>query len=398
MTKGLGENPTVTGLGRRLRLGVVGGGPGSFIGPVHRTAARLDDRYEVVASVLSSKPEKSIEAGRALGIPADRAYGDLDALFEGEAGREDRIDVLAVMTPNSEHHPAAVRAIDLGLDVICDKPLTTTLDDAVDLVRRVRASDRVFCTTYNYTGYPMVRQARAMVAAGRLGPIRMIQACYIQPHLARLTPMERDGGDYWRMDPAKVGTSMVLGDIGSHALHMTAFVAGTEAERVAAEITTVVPGRHVDDCAMAMLRYENGARGVFWVTNAAAGSEHGLYFRIFGEKGGLEWAQENPNYLRWMPIDEPVQVLTRDGAGLGPEAKRATRVEFGHPEGYQEGFANLYTDVADAIVARETGRQADPLALDFPTVEDGARGIAFIEAAKKSAAADGAWTDCRLVV
>jgi len=398
MTKGLGENPTVAGLGRRLRLGVVGGGPGSFIGPVHRTAARLDDRYAVVASVLSSDPERSVEAGRALGVPADRAYPTLDALFDAEAARPDGVDVLAIMTPNHAHHPAAVRALDLGLDVVCDKPLTTTLDDAVDLVRRVRASDRVFCTTYNYSGYPMVRQARAMVAAGRLGAIRMIQVCYVQPHLARLTAMERDGGGYWRMDPARVGASMVLGDIGSHALHIAAFVAGVEAESVAAEIATVVPGRAVDDCAMALLRYEGGARGVFWVTNAAAGAEHGLHFRIFGETGGLEWAQETPNYLRWMPLDAPVQILARDGPGLGPEAARASRVEFGHPEGYQEGFANLYVDVADTIVARETGRQPDVLALDFPTVEDGARGVAFIEAAKRSAAAGGAWTDCRLVV
>jgi len=393
--KGEAANPVIAAMGRRLRLGVVGGGPGSFIGPVHRTASRLDDRYEVVAAVLSSNPERSAAAGRALGLAEDRAYPDVDALFAGEADRADGIDVLAIMTPNHRHHPVAARALEAGWDVICDKPLTTTLDDAEDLVARVRTSGQVFCTTYNYTGYPMVRQAREMVRDGAIGDVRMVQVCYIQPHFAAPTEAERPGGTAWRLDPAQVGESMVLGDIGSHAHHLACFVAGRQVERVAADVGAVVPGRQVDDCAMALLRFEGGARGVFWVTNAAAGAEHGLYFRIFGEHGGLEWAQENPNYLRHMPLDAPVRLLARDGPGLGPAAARATRVEFGHPEGYQEAFAVLYADVADAVVARRTGTLADPLALDFPTVEDGARGIAFIAAAKQSARNDGAWTAVR---
>lgn len=393
--KGESANPVIAAMGRRLRLGVIGGGPGSFIGPVHRTAARLDDRYAVVASVLSSDPDKSHKAGLAIGVAEDRAYRDADALFAGESARDDGIDVLAIMTPNDRHHPLSVRALEAGWDVICDKPLTTTLADAEDLVGRVRASGLVFCTTYNYTGYPMVRQARAMVASGALGDIRMVQVCYIQPHLARLTPAEEGQGNAWRMDPKQVGESMVLGDIGSHAHHLACFVTNQQVDRVSADTGTVVPGRAVDDCAMALMRFDNGARGNFWVTNAAAGAEHGLYIRVFGSRGGLEWAQENPNYLIHRPIDEPVRILARDGAGLGPEAARATRVEFGHPEGYQEGFAVLYADVADAIVARRSGTVADPLALDFPTVEDGARGIAFIAAAKHSAAHDGAWTEVR---
>lgn len=389
-------NETIAALGRRLRLGVIGGGPGSFIGPVHRAAARLDDRYEVVASVLSSNPDRSKAAGRAIGIPPDRAYGTAEALFDAEPRRDDAIDVIAIMTPNDSHYRLARAALDHGLHVLCDKPLATTVDEAVDLVHRVRRSGRVFCVTYNYSAYPMVRQARDMVRTGVLGAIRMAEVGYVQGHLAQLSEAERGRAPAWRMNPEQAGPSLVLGDIGSHAHHMIGFVTNLDVTQVAAEVGAVVPGRRVDDCAMALLRLSNGAKGTFWVTNAAAGAEHGLSFRIFGDLGGLEWHQENPNYLRHMLPDGPVRILARGGAGLSAAAQRATRVAFGHPEGYQEAFATLYTDVADAIVSRLTGTPAVPLALDFPTVEDGARGVRFMTAALESSRNGSIWQDCSL--
>jgi predicted dehydrogenase len=389
-------NATIAALGRRLRLGVVGGGPGSFIGPVHRTAARLDDHYEVVAAVLSRNPERSAAAAQALGIARERAYADHRALLAGEAARTDGIDVLAVMTGNASHHAVAAAALEHGLDVICDKPLTTRLDDALDLVRRVRASSRVFCLTHNYTGYPMVRQARAMVQAGTLGAIRQIQVEYIQGHLADLTAADRDPAANWRFLPEECGPSLVLGDIGTHAHHLACFIAGQPLTELAAELGAAVPSREVDDFAHLLLRFAGGARGSMWVTNSAAGAEHGLAIRLFGELGGLEWHQEQPNHLLYRPLHGFPQLMTRGRPGLAPAAARATRIVLGHPEGYQEGFAVLYRDAAEAIVARRLGRAPDPLALDFPTVEDGARGVRFIEAGVESARAGGRWTDCRL--
>jgi len=387
---------TIAQLGRRLRLGVVGGGPGSFIGPVHRAAARLDDHFEVVAAVLSRDPERSRAAAGDLGIAPERAYDDHARLIAGEAARSDGIDVLAVMTPNDLHYPAARDALAAGLDVICDKPLTTTLADALDLVRRVRASGLVFCLTHNYTGYPMVRQARAMVQGGELGAIRQVHVEYIQGHLAAATAADRDPAASWRFAAEQSGPSLVLGDIGTHAHHLATFIMGDELAAVAAEVGSAVPGRQVDDYAHLLLRFAAGARGSMWVTNSAAGAEHGLHIRVFGEKGGLEWQQEEPNHLLHRPLDGFPRLMTRGRPGLSPSAERATRVVLGHPEGYFEAFANLYADAAEAIVARRTGRTPDPLALGFPTVEDGARGVRFVEAAVESSRADGRWVDCRL--
>ena len=387
-------NPVIEKLGRRLRLGVMGGGPGSVIGEVHRAGARLDDRYEVVAGVLSSNPERSRAAGRALGWAPERAYGDVDEMIEGETARPDGVDVVAIMTPNDSHYPLACRWLDAGRDVICDKPLTTSLDDARDLVARVRASGLVFCTTYNYSAYPMVRQARAMVGEGEIGELRLAQVEYIQPQLA-VRP-DLDDPDYWRFIAERSGPSAILGDIGTHAWHLLHSVTRMEPEAVSADVGKVVPGRRFDDTAGALLRYANGARGVLWVTQAAAGAEHGLKFRIHGAQGGLEWHQEDPSWLTHMRLGAPRRMLSRGGPGLKPAAERASRIAIGHPEGTHQAFANLYSDVAEAVAARITGTRADPLALDFPTVEDGARGLAFITAAKASAEAGGAWTDCRL--
>ena len=389
-------NRTIARLGRRLRLGVVGGGPGSFIGPVHRAAARLDDHYEVVAAVLSRNPEHSRAAAEGLGIAPDRAYGNHAELIAGEAARADGIDVLAIMTPNAEHYPAARAALEAGLDVICDKPLTTTLADAKDLVRRVRASGLVFCTTYNYTGYPLVRHARAMVQAGALGAIRQVHVEYIQGHLAKPTAADSDPRANWRYAAEQGGPSLVLGDIGSHAHHLATFITGQELGELAAEVGSAIPRRQVADFAHLLLRFEGGARGSMWVTNSAAGAEHGLHIRVFGERGGLEWQQEEPNHLLHRPLDGFAEILTRGRPGLSAAAERATRVALGHPEGYFEAFANLYADAAEAIVARRTGQPPDPLGLDFPTVLDGARGVRFVEAALESSRAGGRWTDCRL--
>jgi predicted dehydrogenase len=390
-------NPVLATLGRRLRLGVVGGGPGSFIGPVHRNAARLDDRFEIVAAVLSSDAGRSRRAAQDLGIAADRAYADWRQLIEAERTRPDGIEALAIMTPNGSHYAIASAALAAGLDVICDKPMTTTVDDALKLVREVEASGLIFCLTHNYSAYPMVRQARAMVEAGELGAIRQIHLTYVQGHNATLVEGDAAAAG-WRFDPAECGASLVLGDIGTHAHHLGAYVGGLELEAVLAEVTATVPGRRSDDTASLLMRWSGGATGTMWVTNAAAGGEHGLALSIFGAEGGLEWHQESPNELFHRSRSGFERRLTRRLHGaLHPAAERASRIEIGHPEGFQEAFANLYRDVAEAILAQRTGHPADPAALDFPGVRDGARGMRFIEAAVASSRT-GRWTDARLAL
>jgi len=382
--------------GRPIRLGLVGGSHG-FIGPVHRTAALLDRRFVLTAGTLSSDPGRGRAAGIAIGLDPERCYPDVPAMLAGEAGRGDGIEAVAIMSPNAHHAAAARAALAAGLDVICDKPLTTTLDDALALVRAAEASGLVFCTTYNYSAYPMVRQAQAMVRNGVLGPIRQVHTTYVQGHNATLVEADpaRRG---WRFDPALCGESLILGDIGTHAHHLAAFVSGLELEAVLADLHAVVPGRQAHDYGAVLQRWSGGVPGTMWVTNAAAGAEHGLSFRIFGELGGLEWHQERPNELRHRRLSGFEQILTRRLHGaLLPEAERLVRVEIGHPEGYQEAFANLYRDVAEAIAARRTGVPADPLALEFPTVRDGAAGMAFIAGALESQRT-GTWADCRLRV
>ena len=389
-------NSAIPKLGRRLRLGVIGGGPGSFIGEVHRTAARLDDNFEIVAAVLSSDPERSRAAGRQIGLAPERAYGAADELFAGEAGRADGMEVVAIMTPNDSHHALCCRALERGLDIICDKPLTTNLADALDLVRRVRKAGVVFCHTFNYTAFPMVRQARAMVRDGDIGEIRMLQVEYVQGHNAALSPGERGAAAKpWRLQPEKTGASLILGDIGSHAHHMACFVTGQPFAKLCADVRAVVPGRNADDYAGVLFRLEGGAPGVMWVTQAGAGAVHGLQFRVFGASGGLAWFQEEPNQLHHSRLGQPAQVFERHGPGLKPDAIRASRVSIGHPEGYQEAFALLYAEAAEAIVARRLGQPPDPAALNFATVEDGARTIKFIDAALESSRS-GTWADCRL--
>ncbi len=390
-------NPVTRTLGRRLRLAVIGGGPGSFIGAMHRTAARLDDLYEIVGAALSSNAERGRQAARHIGLPEDRAYGSAADLIAAEAARSDGAEVIAIMTPNDTHHEYSIAALDRGFDVICDKPLCNTLDDAMDLVTKVRETGLVFCLTHNYTGYPMVRQARAMVEDGQLGVIRLVQVEYVQGgKAAENDPDPAAGPVPWRYDPVRGGSSLVMGDIGTHAHNLVGFITGLEVASLAAEVGTIVPNRLVHDYAGALLRFTNNARGSFWITQAAAGVENCLRIRVSGSRGSIEWWQERPNVLSFMPLDEPARILTRNGPGTLPLAARAARIVKGHPEGFHEGFANLYSDAAEAIVARRAGTTADPLALHFPNVEDGARGMKFVQAAIESTEADGAWTDCRV--
>lgn len=385
-------NPVLALLGRRLRLAVIGGGPGSFIGETHRMAARLDDRYGIVSGVFSSDPERSKRYAASLGLPAERTHGTVEAMLDAEAARKDGADVVAIMTPNDSHYAYAMAALQRGLDVICDKPMTNTLEHAVALEARVRATGLVFCLTHNYTGYPMVRQARAMVEAGELGAVRLFQVEYVQGGNADESVPDPVGP--WRFDPAKAGRSLVLGDIGSHAHNLVRYVTGLEVEAVSAEIGSVVPGRRVHDYGGALLRMAGGARGVFWVTQAAAGVENGLRLRVSGTKGTLEWEQEIPQRLTFKPLGRPAEVLTPGGPGLLPLARRASRLKPGHPEGFLAAFANLYSDAAEAIAARRSGKTPNPLALSFPNAFDGLMGVRFVASALESSAAGGTWVAC----
>jgi len=388
-------NQVITMLGRRLRLALIGGGPGSFIGAMHRQASRLDDHFQVVSAVLSSDPTRSLAAGRELGLDDERIHTKVADMLKAEAARQDGAEVAAIMTPNDSHFPFAKAALENGLDVICDKPMTNTLAEAEELVRLVEDTGLVFCLTHNYTGYPMVRQARAMVGAGQLGDIRLLQVEYVQGGKAREDDPDPAAGPVpWRFDPAKSGPSLVLGDIGSHAHNLVRFITGLEVTEVAAEVGAVVPKRKVHDFAGALLRMEHGVHGCFWVTQAAAGVENCLRIRVSGTRGSLEWMQEHPQVLHFKPLDAPAEIRTPNGPGTLPLAARSSRIVAGHPEGFPDGFANLYSDAAEVIAARRSGRSADPLARHFPTAADGLRGVRFIDSVLASSDQNGAWTAC----
>ncbi|MEI6759990.1 MAG: Gfo/Idh/MocA family oxidoreductase [Betaproteobacteria bacterium] len=376
---------------RRIRLGMVGGGQGAFIGGVHRMAARLDDGYTLVAGALSSDPARATASAAELHIAPERSYADFAAMAQAERARQDGVDVVSIVTPNHLHAPIATAFLEAGIHVICDKPLTATLADAKALVDTVHRSGCLFALTHNYSGYPMVRQARTMVAAGELGDIRVIQVEYPQDWLS--TKLEDSGQKQaaWRVDPARAGAGGSLGDIGSHAEHLARYVTGLQLAQVCADVTTFVDGRQLDDNAHVMLRYANGARGMLWCSQVAPGNENSLKLRVYGSKAGLEFHQENPNQLWFTPLGESPRLLTRAGASVGPAASHATRIPAGHPEGYLEGFAQLYRDVAEQLHARWQGRSADPLACTVPTVEDGLRGMQFIAAVVESSRANGQW-------
>ena len=382
---------------RRLRYGMVGGGRGAFIGAVHRFAARLDDGFELVAGALSANAENARASGADLGLAPDRAYTSFAAMAEAEAARPDGIEAVVIVTPNHMHYPVAKAFLAAGIDVICDKPLTTTMAEAYDLVALARQSGLVFAVTQNNTGYAMVRQAREMIAAGDLGDLRIVHSAYIQDWLT--TPIDAEGQKQaeWRTDPARAGASAVLGDIGVHAHNLAAFVTGLDVEEVAADLTTFVPGRRLDDNAHVLLRYQNGVRGVLMASQVAPGNPNSLSVKVYGSKAGLEWFGETPEVLRFTPYGEPTRTLVRGGPGNTSEAARASRMPVGHPEGYIEGFANLYRDAGALVRARRAGRTPDAIiAASVPTVIDGAKGIRFVEAAVASSRANGAWTSARL--
>lgn len=377
---------SAAGISRRLRLGMVGGGQGAFIGAVHRIAARLDDRYELVAGAFSSDVARSKASAAELHVVPERAYDTFEGMAIVEAARSDGIDVVAIVTPNHVHFPMAKAFLQAGIHVICDKPLTTNLEDAEALAEMVEASGLLFGVTHNYTGYPLVRQARDMVADGVLGALRVVQVEYPQDWLS--TRLE-EKQDVWRTDPARSGPAGSVGDIGTHAYNLARFITQLEVDEIAADLHSFVEGRKLDDNAHMMLRFKGGARGTIWCSQIAPGNENGLRIRLYGEKGGLEWAQEKPNILIHSPLGEVPRTLTRGGAGLGEDAGAATRVPAGHPEGYLEGFAQLYRDFAEQITARLENRAPDPSSLLVPSVQDGVDGVRFIEKAVESSQKGG---------
>ena len=379
----------------RIRLGMVGGGRDAFIGAVHRIAARIDDQYELVAGCFSSNAEKSMASGADLGVDPKRTYASFAEMAAREARRKDGIEAVAIVTPNHMHAPVALQFLRRGIHVICDKPLTATLPEAKRLAKAAEASGVVFALTHNYTGYPMIRHAAAMVRNGELGDIRVVQVEYAQDWLAE--PIEQSGQKQadWRTDPARTGAGGSTGDIGTHAFNLAGFVTGLELDSLAADLQSFVPGRRVDDNAHVMLRYKGGARGMLWCSQVASGCENGLRLRVYGTKAGIEWAQEDPNYLWVGPLNQPKHRITRGGAGSGPEAGRMTRVPPGHPEGYLEGFANIYAEAARAILARRDGTAVDP-AVTFPGLKEGVEGVAFVDACVRSSKRNGAWVSLAL--
>ncbi|RVT86801.1 Gfo/Idh/MocA family oxidoreductase [Rhodobacteraceae bacterium CCMM004] len=377
-------------MGGRIRLGMVGGGQGAFIGAVHRIAARLDDRFELVAGCFSSTEEKSRASGAELGLPEDRVYGDFREMARREARLKAGVEAVAIVTPNHMHAAPAREFLRRGIHVICDKPLTATMQEARVLKSAAERADALFVLTHNYTGYPMVRQAREMVADGALGAIRVVQVEYPQDWLSEALEETGQKQAAWRTDPERSGAGGSIGDIGTHALNLALFVTGLTLEELAADLATFVPGRRLDDNAHVMLRFSGGARGMLWCSQVAPGNENALRLRVYGEKGGLEWAQETPNALWHSPLGEPARRLTRGGPGTGAAAGRVTRIPPGHPEGYLEAFATLYSEAAEAIRAHREGRAPDP-AVTYPGIADGMAGMGFIDACVTSARRRGAW-------
>ena len=376
---------------RKLRLGMVGGGRGGFIGAAHRAAARLDGDFELAAGAFSADPERARDSAADCGVAPDRAYESGAEMIAAEAARPDGVEVVAVVTPNHLHFGPAKACLDAGIHVICGPPMTATLAEARVLAALAAQTGLVFCLTHAATGYPMVRQARELVARGDLGPLRVVQVEYPQEWL---TEPAEDCGDEraaWRMDPERSGEGGAVADLGAAAFQLAGHVTGLKLEAVSADLQSFGSGRRLDDNAQAALRYKGGARGALWASQIAPGHDDGLKLRVYGAKGGLEWAQEAPNQLWFAPYGEPKRLLTRGGAGAGLAAARATRLPAGHPGGWLEALANLYRDCARAIRARQAGEPPDP-ALDFPGAAEGLAGAAFVDACLRSARADSLWT------
>lgn len=375
-----------------LNLGMIGGGEGAYIGNIHRLAARLDGQWRLAAGAFDADPERGRAFALSQGLDPARSYGTYEELIAGELKREDRVDAVAICTPNFTHYPIARALIEAGFDVICEKPLTATLEDAVALEKLARESGRFVGVTYTYSGYPMVHEARVRVARGEIGTVRTVQVEYPLEWMAK--PIERQGNAQaaWRTDPRKNGRGGSIGDIGTHAYHLAGFVTGLKLHTLTADLATFVEGRALDDNAHVMMRYEGGARGLLWSSQVALGNSNGVRLRVFGSEGSLQWFQEQPNELVHAPLDGRVQTIKRGADDLSEDAKVRTRTPPGHPEGYLEAFANLYAGFAEAIRARREGREPGPLGRNLPLAHDGLKGVAFVEAVVDSAgAAEQPW-------
>jgi predicted dehydrogenase len=371
----------------RIRLGMVGGGSGAFIGYVHRIAARLDGDFELVAGALSSNPDTARASGKNLGLAEDRIYTSWEDMARQEAARPDGIQAVSIVTPNHVHFGPAKAFLEAGIHVICDKPLTSTIEDARALAAVQPRNGAKFLLTHNYTGYPLIRQARDLVASGALGKIRVVQAEYPQDWLTEAAD-EGNKQAAWRTDPARSGAGGCIGDIGTHAYNLARFVTGLKTDAVSADLTSFVPGRQLDDNVHIMLRFEGGAKGMLWASQVAVGCENGLQLRVYGDKAGLEWRQDNPNYMWFTEFGKPKQLLTRGGAiSSPPSASMNVRIPSGHPEGYLEAFATLYSQFAAVI--RGDG---DDFAALLPSLADGVEGMQFIMASVQSSRDDGKWT------
>lgn len=377
---------------RKIRMGMVGGGPGSFIGAVHRMAANLDGQIELVCGCFSSSPAKSLETGRSLYLPEDRIYGSYQEMMEREAvlPEGERMDFVSIVTPNDMHFAPALLALEKGFDVAMDKPMTYTLDEAKQLRDKVKESGRLLLLTHTYTGYPMVKEARERVRRGDLGKIRLVYVEYPQGWLYNDCSATNKQAA-WRVDPKRSGKAGCMGDIGTHAFNLAEYITGLRTEALCGELHTFVPDRLLDDDGAALLRYEGGARGVLMASQVAVGQENSLRIRVYGEKGGLEWHQEEPNTLLMRWPDRQPEVIRTGGAGLSPWATVNTRTPAGHPEGYLEAFANLYRHFAAALQARLAGEEPTPTDLDFPSVEEGVRGMQFIETIVSTKNSDQKW-------
>jgi predicted dehydrogenase len=378
----------------KLSWGMIGGGRGSQIGPAHRLGAAISGSFDFVAGALDHRPDEGRTYARSLGIADDRAYGDWREMLAGEKNREDRIDLVTVATPNATHFEITRAFLEAGFHVLCEKPMTMTVAEGEEIVRLARDRGRICAVNYGYTGYPLVRHMRAMVARGDLGKLRVIVAEFAHGHHA-----DADDADNprvrWRYDPAQVGVSAQFADCGIHALHMASFVAGDEVERLSADFASTIPSRGLEDDAMVVFRMEGGVVGRLWTSSIAVGRMHGLTLQVFGEKGGLRWMQEQPNQLIWTPTGGRNQIIERGETNLSPEADRANRVTIGHPEGMPLAFSNIYADLAEVIGAEKNERTPDPTTNQLPNAEDGLRSIAAVHASAASAEANGAWIDAR---
>jgi len=378
----------------KLQWGMIGGGEGSQIGPAHRLGAGLDGLFNFAAGALDHRPDEGREYAQRLGLAADRSYGSWQEMLEGERNRDDRIDLVTVATPNSTHFEITRAFLEAGFHVLCEKPMTMTVDEGEEIVRLSKSSNRICAVNYGYSGYSLVRHMRAMVKRGDLGAIRVVNAEFAHGHHADASDADNPRVR-WRYDPAQAGVSAQFADCGIHAMHMASFVTGQEVTRLSADIVSCISSRELEDDAMVNFRMDGGAVGRLWTSSVAIGRQHGLTIQVFGEKGGLRWAQEQPNQLYWMPLNERLQIIERGEADLSPEADRTTRVTIGHAEGMPLAFANIYKDLAEVIDAMHSKRPVDPAADLYPRASDGLRSMAAVAAVAESGKKEAAWVDAR---